>query len=318
MIIYLGSKHGLQFALLVNHAHSPFWLWGTYKEAFVVAVWHHELYDGTNGIGMMKTSNEWSSDICIFLSLDSTSLRERRQSRCGRRVWSSLLFRTVLTRISMSSARPPRLVLEANTIRKQKNAYLIFTSCVWILSKSKLCSSRPVRFVLDNSSNRRSCNIHDFTVIIYNKTPPPLLKKQEYLQIPYLHFYSSCPLVDYAIQSWARKQYLSMPHTFELKLRRYSSALCVGQPGRKAYNLSRMRRPLTWSILPFIFSSRIRETTSPSASALVTLRDWYQLLTCLSHAKLTFAKNWSSRRVYGLMRSMMYCVRSERRRSLMK
>ena len=58
-------------------------------------------------------------------------------------------------------------------------------------------------------------------IIIYNTTPPPLLKKQEYQQIPYLHFYSSCPPTDYAIKSWVRTQYLSMHHTFELKLRRW-------------------------------------------------------------------------------------------------
>ena len=36
---------------------------------------------------------------------------------------------------------------------------------------------------------------------IYNTTSPTLLKKQVYPQIPYLHFYSSCPPTDYVIKS---------------------------------------------------------------------------------------------------------------------
>jgi hypothetical protein len=50
----------------------------------------------------------------------------------------------------------------------------------------------------------------------------PLLRKQEYPQIPCLHFYSSCPLVDYAIESWVKMQYLSKPRTFELPLPHFS------------------------------------------------------------------------------------------------
>jgi len=163
-------------------------------------------------------------------SLDSTSIRVRRQTQQRKRVRSSPFPWIVLLRPWMYSTRT-RSQLKSKRGRPhgpvevslsplnrldswKKPIYFIATRC----GESVLSSLRPP------ISPPRLLLFIDSYIIIYNTIPWPLLRKQEYQQIPYLHFYSSCPLTDYATVSWVKMQYLSMRRTFELKLRRYLSA----------------------------------------------------------------------------------------------
>jgi hypothetical protein len=123
-----------------------------------------------------------------------------------------------------------------------------------------------------------------------------------------------CDNVFKALAVWFNAPYLRA----DVAPLRYQPCHVVGSV--EAYNRSRMSKPFTWSILPLIFSSRIRETTRPSASVRLTFRDCSSapLHKIRRESRRTLAKNCSSSLVYGLMRSMMNCVRSERKRSLMK
>jgi len=125
----------------------------------------------------------------------------------GRHVWFSLLFGTVPTRRGMAASNR----VEANTISNRRKC-ISSTLLVLRIIRSKLSSSRS-----DSCKEKVRTRSFVIYILIHNTTPPPLLRKQVYQQIPYLHFYSSCPPTDYAIKSWVMTQYLSMHHTSELK-----------------------------------------------------------------------------------------------------
>ena len=183
-------------------------------------------------------------------------------------------------------------------------------STFFCIGVSELCSSQ-VCFSRCYSSSQ------DIYCTTTRPDLQPKLRKQESHHRILYRLCSSSPLVDYVIRFWVQQPYLAAHHTSSSNLLHWLS-IQLERRRKRAYNLSRISKPLTWSILPLIFSSRIRETTNPSASGRVTLRDCYQLGSCMKLIQLTLARNWSSSLVYGLIRSMMNCVRRERRRSLMK
>ena len=230
---------------------------------------------------------------CIYLSssqalvrldsLDSTSIRVRRETQQRRRVRSSPFPRIVLLRTSMYSTRPPRLAPEANSNRKEgalmvRSKHLCPPSIASTHVRSQstsslLCAENWYYPRSDRPYLASTPAVHWF---IHNHIQHSSITSTQKAGIPtnplspLLFILSSNRLCDNVLSEDAVS--FNAPY-FRADVAPLLISSLRETTGEKAYNLSRMRRPLTWSIFPFIFSSRMRETTNPSASALVTFKD---------------------------------------------